>query len=568
LFIPEKNQNEKLIRNIIQFVNKNLLNINSLSIVNSMKNDLKKEKIAIALSGGVDSICLAYILHNIKNEMNLDITCLNVDYNIKNEENPSFVKSFCENNDIKYKLLSCDYSDIKSGIKRKLREARYHLMVDWCLKNDTKYLFVGHHLNDDIETFLMRLSRGSNFYGLAAMRSRSFIYILNQNPNRSLSSNFKSSTFDDNKDRSDGETNEKVCILRPFLNISKNEIIKFAESNQISWYEDISNDYDQFERVRVRKFLKLQNDQFIKKCSAVIFKLKLKRSKIDKEVKDFLLNCSNVFVFESVFDDNFRLELNNLTQHDLNKRFFQRKLIVLDLNKLVLMSDRSIVRVVNKISFLYSQEFLKNEGQNIKSIFEFVKFIKSSDFTQNKVFLFGKAMWLVDKSTNNDFSSSKNNIYIFDKFDSSSNLSQLNNNLDISIKFKILKGRYYQNIMQFINEFTNKNNKELGGEFDDSNFEVDYKILSDRIYDGFDLNKFTENIKKIVILRYNLVNAIYSSFSSKSAFKVFERIFLESLLCILKINSVTWIQSFNIKLLSNEKKIEVLRLEDCSEECF
>ena len=115
-----------------------------------------------------------------------------------------------------------------SGIEGKAREARYALLGEWCAAHDVPSLFVAHTLEDQAETFLLRLGRGSGVDGLSAMRPRA---------------PFPVAGFD------------SVQVLRPLLEIGRAELRAFLTARGTPWLEDPMNEDSRFARVRLRKAL-------------------------------------------------------------------------------------------------------------------------------------------------------------------------------------------------------------------------------------------------------------------------------------------------------------------------
>ena len=106
---------------------------------------------------------------------------------------------------------------------KEARINRYNLLTDYCKKKNILHLFVGHHKDDKIETFLNRKISGSDFEGLQEIKS---ITVLN-----------------------------KVCIIRPLLDYSKKEIIKFNNVNSLNYIMDPSNQNLNYTRPVIRKYL-------------------------------------------------------------------------------------------------------------------------------------------------------------------------------------------------------------------------------------------------------------------------------------------------------------------------
>jgi len=113
-----------------------------------------------------------------------------------------------------------------ADIEAVARLARYRLMGDWCEAHRIKGLYVAHTLEDQAETFLLRLARGSGLDGLAAMRARS---------------PFPLQGFD------------RLCVVRPLLEIERARLRGWLESRNEDWSEDPMNGDPRFARVRIRK---------------------------------------------------------------------------------------------------------------------------------------------------------------------------------------------------------------------------------------------------------------------------------------------------------------------------
>ena len=115
-----------------------------------------------------------------------------------------------------------------SGIEGKAREARYALLGEWCSTHDVPSLFVAHTLDDQAETFLLRLGRGSGVDGLSAMKPRAAFPVAGI---------------------------ENVEVLRPLLEIGRAELRAFLAARGTPWFEDPMNEDSRFARARLRKAL-------------------------------------------------------------------------------------------------------------------------------------------------------------------------------------------------------------------------------------------------------------------------------------------------------------------------
>lgn len=180
--------------------------------------------IAVAVSGGADSMALAHML----NACGIQVHAITVDHALRPESatEAAQVGAWLKNlPNIMHTVLKWEGDKPETRRMENARSARYALMADYCQAHNIKYLAVAHHLDDQSETFFMRLTRGSGVDGLAAMRA------------------FQA-------------YNDNVTIWRPLLNdASHDDLIAYCKANGVSWVEDPSNVNDAYTRARFRKLL-------------------------------------------------------------------------------------------------------------------------------------------------------------------------------------------------------------------------------------------------------------------------------------------------------------------------
>lgn len=176
---------------------------------------------AVAVSGGADSMCLAFLARDMK------ATALVVDHRLRPESNAEADATIerLQSFGMKTELLVWKHENLPaSNIQAAAREARYWLMSEWCAAHGIKTLLTAHHKDDLAETFLLRLARGSGLYGLAAMSGAR-------------------------------QLGQGVKLVRPFLGVEKQQLVEALQANDIEWVEDRSNQNTAFDRVKARQFL-------------------------------------------------------------------------------------------------------------------------------------------------------------------------------------------------------------------------------------------------------------------------------------------------------------------------
>jgi len=192
---------------------------------NIISKNIKKEIFAVAVSGGSDSLCLAYLSKLYENEFKNKIHFLIVNHNLRKEskEESLKVKKILNLKKIKSKVLEWKGKVPKSNIQKNARDMRYSLLSKYCLKNNIKFLLTGHHLDDQIENFFIRLIRGSGLTGLSSMSEVS-------------------------------KYNNNLKILRPLLNFKKKDLQLVTLNYFKTYIKDPSNKNENFLRVRVRNY--------------------------------------------------------------------------------------------------------------------------------------------------------------------------------------------------------------------------------------------------------------------------------------------------------------------------
>lgn len=189
----------------------------------------KDLKILVACSGGVDSMALLHACHVGKRQTDV----LHVNYHLRDaasEADEICVQKACERYGFPLKIVHADPTTLKENgknIQQEARKIRFDAMRAWLVENPEGIVLLGHHADDQIETFFLQLARGGGSYGLAGMH-----------PIRER-------------------------FVRPFLNLRKKEIYQYAQTELLSWREDLSNHSNLYLRNRLRNqvlpFLEEQN---------------------------------------------------------------------------------------------------------------------------------------------------------------------------------------------------------------------------------------------------------------------------------------------------------------------
>ena len=198
---------------------------------NTFKNivykNIKKKSFLVAVSGGSDSLCLAYFGKKYSSEFKNKVHFIIINHKLRKESSSEAtkVKRILKKKKIDSKIINWKGILPKSNIQKNARDIRYSLLSNYCRDNDIKYIVTGHHLDDQVENFFIRLLRGSGLTGLSSMPENA-------------------------------DYNAKIKIVRPLLELEKKDL-KYVTLNYFKNYvEDPSNKKDKFLRTRVRKYIK------------------------------------------------------------------------------------------------------------------------------------------------------------------------------------------------------------------------------------------------------------------------------------------------------------------------
>ena len=175
----------------------------------------------VALSGGADSLVLLNELKKLQKENNFNLIAIHINHNVQKDSTKweTICENFCKKNEIKFISHTLKWKkNTSSNLEKKLRDERYRFFEKILGKNSI--LFMGHHLDDVIETFFLRALRGSGIEGLSSIP----------------------------KERALG----KGILVRPFLNFPKSEILARAKKDKLKFINDPSNKDISFDRNYLR----------------------------------------------------------------------------------------------------------------------------------------------------------------------------------------------------------------------------------------------------------------------------------------------------------------------------
>lgn len=316
---------------------------------NRVKSFLKINNIVIdkpiicAVSGGVDSVCMITILY----KLGYNVILAHVNHNKRKEsilEQEEMYK-LAKKLNIPFELLDYHY-DGKDNFHNDSHNARYGFFKDLCNKYNTNIISTAHHLNDQIETILIKLMEGSNLYGYGG------ISICND----------------------DGQ----FKIIRPLLCTNKEELYLYAKENDLVFFEDSSNNEDEFVRNRIRHhiipLLKNECNDLYNKTLQYSNQLKEAFNYIRSQSIEYLDKTNNIISFDSFNKLNVALKKDIISllleRYNINKSYSLINNIVEFLSSedgsknIVLANDYILIREYN-MSYITKRNIRDIKKQSI-----------------------------------------------------------------------------------------------------------------------------------------------------------------------------------------------------------
>lgn len=206
------------------------------------------DRVVCAVSGGADSMALLWAMYCLRDSLQIELAAAHFNHGLRGEESDrdeAFVRDFCEHYEIPFYCEKASVTAGEKGLEAAAREARYGFLYTLPGK-----LATAHTANDNAETVLMHLVRGTGLKGLGAIAPV--------------------------KDR----------LIRPMLTVTREEVLAFLQEYHISYVTDSSNHTDQFLRNRLRHhvmpLLAQENPRLAEDLSAMAMALREDEKELEK----------------------------------------------------------------------------------------------------------------------------------------------------------------------------------------------------------------------------------------------------------------------------------------------
>ena len=254
-----------------------------------------KENLAVAVSGGPDSLALAFLAKCFSLKNQVKVKYFIVDHKLRKSSSTEAktVKKILKSINIDCKILPWNGKKPSKNIQALARDKRYSLLSNECKKNDIKHLLLGHHSGDLYENFLIRIVRGSGLNGLVSFNKRT---------------KYK---------------DQNLEILRPLLDLEKKDLVYISKEVYNFFVEDPSNINEDFKRTRIRNLLHFLETEGLDKKKLILTINNLKDA--DKSIKFYVnrnlkknvifLKRKNIYIInQDFFDQSHEIIFRSLTK--------------------------------------------------------------------------------------------------------------------------------------------------------------------------------------------------------------------------------------------------------------
>lgn len=332
--------------------------------------EFKNQKFLLAISGGVDSMVLLNLCKG------LPIEVAHINYKLRGKDSDldqKLVEKICRENEIPFHLYQVSEKDKKpeNSIQDWARILRYNFFKKIRKEQGLDFTVTAHHLNDNLETFIINLSKASGIKGLSGIPAN------------------------ENK------------ILRPLLSFTKDEIYAFANENNIEFREDLSNQKSDYLRNKIRNEV-VPNLMKVNKNFLENFGKSISYFNQTKDfVQDIILKIEKEITYRN--GDSIRIDKEklfretNFTQYEILRKYgFQnaneiKKMQKAETGKKFISSEFEILieREFVIINRLGGENFSKKEVETILHLDSENEIIIPTN-EKNEIAEFGTIQWKID----------------------------------------------------------------------------------------------------------------------------------------------------------------------------
>ena len=292
---------------------KNYKNLSEVYGVFKKKLETSKIKSSVvAVSGGPDSLALVALAKAYSHEKNIKFYFVLINHNIRKDslKEANKVKLLLKRHNITLKVLS-NREKILNNIQSNARNIRYKMLSKFCLKKKIKSILTAHNLEDQVETFFIRLSRGSGLTGLSSMEKKTTI-------------------------------SNDIKLIRPLLDVKKINLINISKKIFGKYFKDPSNNDDKYLRTKIRALKK-----------------PLIASGINYE--QIIKSINNLASSKKILDDYLKEILKNIA-------IKSKKEVLLNLSKFKILNNELKMRVLNESIKILRKNYYNPRSKKVLSL--------------------------------------------------------------------------------------------------------------------------------------------------------------------------------------------------------
>ena len=272
------------------------------SVFKKKLDSFKKKSFLVAVSGGPDSLALTALAKSYSFKNKCNIYYVLVDHNLRknSSKEAQSVKKLLKQHQINLNILK-NKKLIKKNIQSQAREVRYDLLTSFCKEKKIKTMLTAHNLEDQVETFFIRLSRGSGLQGLSSMKQVNKI-------------------------------SKNINLVRPLLDFKKIQLVKISKIIFGKYYKDPTNKNKRYLRTRIRHLKKsleksgINYDQIFKSIKNLassrdtldLYFNKIYREVVDSKKDKIFINLKN---FNS-FNQEMKMRIIKQSITDITKAYY------------------------------------------------------------------------------------------------------------------------------------------------------------------------------------------------------------------------------------------------------
>ncbi len=315
-----------------------------------------RDSVILGVSGGADSMFMLYALNEIKEEMELDLYVVHINHHIRGEQadrDADFVREVCEKLNIKFTLEDVNVPEIvkATGMSEEEagRVARYEIFAQEMETNKADKIAIAHNLNDNSETILFNLFRGTGIKGLTGIPVK------------------------------------RENIVRPIMCVTREEIEKYLEEKDIEFCVDVTNSSTEYTRNKIRlELLPNINANINEKATYNIVNAAENLKEISDFVTEETAKAYDVYVKNDEIDDK-AFELHNAIFSQLVRMVIEKKVGKLkDITRIHISAVMELrdMEVSKSVNLPYNLVAMRTyNGISIKK-----KEKKQYDFTEQVIF--------------------------------------------------------------------------------------------------------------------------------------------------------------------------------------